>query len=243
MFGGFGITAGAHRLWSHKAYKATLFMRIFLMICQTMAFQNSIYEWVRDHRVHHKFTDTNADPHNSKRGFFFSHMGWLMMKKHPDVRNKGKAIDMTDLEQDGVVMFQKKHYLTLMPIIAFVIPALPPYFMWGYSMPASFFICSLLRYTVSLHFTWLVNSAAHMWGTRPYDKNISAVNTLSVAIFANGEGWHNYHHVFPWDYKAAEVGTYGTNHTTCFIDMFAYFGEFSLLKFAISFYVFQFSQY
>lgn len=108
MFGAFGITAGAHRLWSHRSYKAKWPLRLILMISQTLAFQNSIYEWVRDHRVHHKFTDTDADPHNAKRGFFFSHIGWLMMKKHTDVREKGKTVDMTDLESDPIVMFQKR---------------------------------------------------------------------------------------------------------------------------------------
>lgn len=108
MFGAFGITAGAHRLWSHRAYKAKWPLRVLLMLSQTLAFQNSIYEWVRDHRVHHKFTDTDADPHNARRGFFFSHIGWLMVKKHPDVKQKGQTVDMSDLEHDQVVMFQKK---------------------------------------------------------------------------------------------------------------------------------------
>lgn len=111
VFGAFGITGGAHRLWAHKAYKAKVPLRIILMILQTLAFQNSIYEWVRDHRVHHKYTDTNADPHNSKRGFFFSHMGWLLCKKHNDVKTKGAAIDMSDLELDPIVMFQKRFEL------------------------------------------------------------------------------------------------------------------------------------
>lgn len=78
------------------------------MVFQTWAVQNDIHEWSRDHRVHHKFTDTDADPHNINRGLFFSHIGWLMCKKHPDVINKGKQVDMTDLERDPVVMFQKK---------------------------------------------------------------------------------------------------------------------------------------
>ncbi len=129
-----GITAGAHRLWAHRSYKAKLPLRIALMLFQTIAFQvgnplllcrgphrdlaaglttlrlfqNHIHEWVRDHRVHHKYTDTDADPHNASRGFFFSHMGWLMVRKHPDVRRKGAGVDMSDLEQDPVVMFQKK---------------------------------------------------------------------------------------------------------------------------------------
>ncbi|CAA9994922.1 unnamed protein product [Nesidiocoris tenuis] len=108
FMGGMGITAGAHRLWAHKTYKANTALRVILMVCNCLAFQNHVYEWVRDHRVHHKFTDTDADPHNSRRGFFFSHMGWLLMKKHSDVKTKGKLVDMSDLEEDKVLMFQKK---------------------------------------------------------------------------------------------------------------------------------------
>lgn len=103
-----GITAGAHRLWAHRTYAAKLPLRILLMIMQTTALQNHIYEWTRDHRVHHKFTETDADPHNAKRGFFFSHVGWLMVRKHKDVFIKGKTVDLSDLEADPVVMFQKK---------------------------------------------------------------------------------------------------------------------------------------
>jgi len=71
-------------------------------------FQNHIYEWVRDHRAHHKFTDTDADPHNSQRGFFFCHIGWLMVRKHPDVKIKGKSIDMSDIEKDPIVVWQRR---------------------------------------------------------------------------------------------------------------------------------------
>ena len=63
---------------------------------------------MRDHRQHHKFSDTDADPHNASRGFFFSHIGWLMVKKHPEVLRKGSAVDMSDLTNDPLVMFQKK---------------------------------------------------------------------------------------------------------------------------------------
>lgn len=71
-------------------------------------FQNDVCEWARDHRVHHKFSETDADPHNATRGFFFSHVGWLLVRKHPDVKEKGKAIDMSDLEADPFLKFQKK---------------------------------------------------------------------------------------------------------------------------------------
>lgn len=74
----------------------------------TVVPQNCLYVWIRDHRQHHKYSDTVADPHNASRGFFFSHIGWLMVRKHPEVIEKGKKIDMTDIEMDPYAMFQKK---------------------------------------------------------------------------------------------------------------------------------------
>ncbi|XP_031334554.1 acyl-CoA Delta(11) desaturase-like isoform X1 [Photinus pyralis] len=221
---GVGVTAGAHRLWAHRAYKAKLPMRIFLMICQTAAFQNHIYEWVRDHRVHHKFTDTDADPHNAKRGFFFSHIGWLMLKKHPDVKIKGRTVDMSDMEGDQVIQFQKKYYPVLVPLLAFILPAFVPWYFWGENGWVSWYTAGIFRYCFSLNSTWLVNSAAHIWGTKPYDKTIGPTQNLGVALTALGEGWHNYHHVFPWDYKAAELGNYRMNFTTFVIDCFSKIG-------------------
>lgn len=107
--GALGTTIGAHRLWAHKCFKATWQLRALLALCNSTLFFNSIYIWARDHRVHHKFTDTNADPHNYSRGFFFSHIGWLLLKKHPDVRTKGATIDLSDMESDPIVMFQNKY--------------------------------------------------------------------------------------------------------------------------------------
>ncbi|CAH0549543.1 unnamed protein product [Brassicogethes aeneus] len=220
---GQGITSGAHRLWSHRAYKARLPLRIFLCILQTMSVQTPIYDWARDHRVHHKFTDTDADPHNAKRGFFFSHMGWLMIKKHKDVSTKGKTIDLSDLEADPVVMFQKKYYLILMPI-AFLIPTAVPWYFWGETLWNSWHAAGIFRYTLLINGTWSVNSVAHIWGMRPYDKNIKPTENYFVAFMTFGEGWHNYHHAFPWDYKAAELGNYGLNWSTGFIDLMAKIG-------------------
>ncbi|XP_012142118.2 acyl-CoA Delta-9 desaturase isoform X3 [Megachile rotundata] len=223
LLAGMGITAGAHRLWAHRSYKAKWPMRVFLMICQSIAFQNHIYEWVRDHRVHHKFTDTDADPHNAQRGFFFSHMGWLLVRKHPDVFRKGATVDMSDVINDPVVLWQKRLYIILMPIFCFVLPTWIPCYFWD-EKPLNAWYSTVWRYTLNLHFTWLVNSAAHIWGMKPYDKNIGPTENIGVAICAVGEGWHNYHHVFPWDYKAAELGNYKLNLTTAFIDFCARLG-------------------
>ncbi|CAL8145716.1 unnamed protein product [Orchesella dallaii] len=219
----FGITAGAHRLWSHKSYKANLPLRVFLMFAQTIACQNSIHEWARDHRVHHKYTDTNADPHNSKRGFFFCHVGWLFVKKHDDLKTKGKTIDISDLETDSVVMFQKKYFKWLTFLIAFLGPWYIPIRMWREDEWISWNLV-LVRYMFTLNITWCINSVAHLWGHRPYDKNINPAESKLTTILTVGEGWHNYHHTFPWDYKAAELPNYLFNWTTGLIDFFAWIG-------------------
>lgn len=96
--------------------------------------------------------------------------------------------------------------------------------LWNESFYNSFIAHCVIRYVFSLNFTWLVNSAAHIWGSHPFDKRINPAENAIVSFCAMGEGWHNYHHVFPWDYKAAELGAYGLNLTTFWIDLFAKIG-------------------
>lgn len=106
--GELGVTAGAHRLWSHKSYKAKLPLQIILMVLNSIAFQNSAIDWIRNHRTHHKYSDTDADPHNASRGFFYSHIGWLLVKKHPETIRRGKTVDLSDIYNNPVLRFQKK---------------------------------------------------------------------------------------------------------------------------------------
>ncbi|XP_076327156.1 acyl-CoA desaturase-like isoform X2 [Tachypleus tridentatus] len=221
---GLGITAGAHRLWCHRSYKAKLFLRILLMIFNCIACQNDIYEWSRDHRVHHKFTETDADPHNIKRGFFFAHMGWLLHRKHPDVREKGRTVDCSDILQDPVVRFQRRFYIPLVFLFSFYFPTMIPVWLWGEKVWLAFLTSGILRYAITLHVTWLVNSAAHYWGNRPYNCFIYARENKRVAWWALGEGFHNYHHTFPYDYSTSEFG-WRLNITTMFLDLMATLGQ------------------
>ncbi|XP_068927399.1 stearoyl-CoA desaturase [Petaurus breviceps papuanus] len=223
MMSALGITAGAHRLWSHRSYKARLPLRVFLTIFNTMAFQNDIFEWSRDHRVHHKFSETDADPHNAKRGFFFSHVGWLLVRKHPDVIEKGASVDLSDLKAEKLLMFQRKYYKPGILLLCFVFPTLVPCYFWGERFAHSLCVATFLRYAFVLNATWLVNSAAHMYGTRPYDKNINPRENILVALGAAGEGFHNYHHTFPYDYSASEY-RWHINFTTFFIDCMCLLG-------------------
>jgi stearoyl-CoA desaturase (delta-9 desaturase) len=194
-----------------------------LTFCNTLAFEDSVIDWARDHRVHHKFSETDADPHNAKRGFFFSHVGWLLCRKHPQVKEKGKQIDLSDLWADPILRFQKKYYNFLMPLISFVMPTVVPMYFWNETFGNAFCV-NLFRYALTLNATWLVNSAAHMWGDKPYDRFINPAENLVVAVLALGEGWHNYHHTFPWDYKTSELGKYSVNFSAALIDFFAKIG-------------------
>lgn len=214
-----GVTAGGHRLWSHRSYKATLPLRVFLMLCQSMAFQGSIFEWSRDHRVHHKGSDTNADPHNASRGFFFAHMGWVMVRKHPEVRRQGAKIRVDDLLDDPVVVFQKKHYRLIVLVMCYVVPT-----AIGHAMGSSwtgFWVGGVFRHVWLLHMTWCVNSVGHFFGYKPYDISIRAVENLLLSILVIGEGYHNYHHKFPSDYATSEYGLFSGqfNPTKLFIDV------------------------
>ena len=200
-----GITAGAHRLWSHKSYKATLPLRTFLSLLFTATGQNDIFTWCRDHRLHHKYTETDADPHNSRRGAFFAHVGWLLTKKHPDVIVKGKTIDNSDLMADPVVYYNKKFYIPLYMLLRVYLPTLVPMIWYD----QEFRLCvvgTFTQYMFNLHSVWFVNSAAHIFGERPYNNKIQPRENFFVALFGLNEGFHNYHHQFPWDYAIAEFG-------------------------------------
>ena len=151
-----------------------------------LALQNDIYEWCRDHRAHHRFSDTDADPHNSSRGFFFSHVGWLLVRKHPEVARRGRTINMDDLKADPVVMFQRRYYIPMVLLIWGLIPAYLPT-LWGEPLWECFFGCIFTRYALTLNLTWLVNSWSHLYGTRPYDSQIAPVES-SIRHLLMGEG-------------------------------------------------------
>jgi stearoyl-CoA desaturase (Delta-9 desaturase) len=139
------------------------------MILNTIFYEASILQWAKFHRVHHKGSDTDSDPHNATRGFFFSHFGWLLCRNHPDYTRELAKVDVSDLEADPIVMFQHKYFPILVPLLSFVLPPSIAYYCLGETFVNSVFVALIFRYVLSFHFVALVNSAAHMWGNRPYD--------------------------------------------------------------------------
>ncbi len=194
---GISITGGYHRLWAHRAYEARLPLRLFYMLFGAQALQNSILIWTSMHRVHHKnVDDVESDPYSIRRGFWYAHMGW-MLRDYPC-----HAVDLSnvqDLQRDPVVMFQHRHYLGL---ALFMNIGLPLLVGWASGDPwGVLLVAGLLRLVVNHHFTFLINSLAHMWGRRPYTEDNSARDNDLIALFTYGEGYHNYHHLFSWDYR------------------------------------------
>lgn len=151
-------------------------------------------------------------------------MGWLLCRKHPEVKSKGSQIDMSDVWADPIVRFQRRFYIPLVLLIWGIIPVVIPVYLWNEVLSIAI-TGNFFRYIMSLHHAWLVNSAAHISGFRFYERSIQPVENHLVTYLTLGEGYHNYHHTFPWDYSASEHGwRFNFNPATMFIDFYAMLG-------------------
>lgn len=188
------ITMGYHRLYAHVTYRTHPAIEAFLAFWGTVATQGSIFSWSHDHRIHHRHVDTDLDPYSAPKGFWHSHMLW-MLKKRPDVNPR----IIQDLWKRPSLQFQHKHFGSLM-VAANVVVWLGLWAITGDPI-GSFVIGILLRMFLVHHCTWFINSLAHMWGSQPYSTEHTAVNNFILSILTFGEGYHNYHHTFAGDYR------------------------------------------
>ncbi|RHZ52158.1 hypothetical protein Glove_464g31 [Diversispora epigaea] len=191
-----GITVGYHRLWSHRAFTARGPLRFALGIWGTLAFQGSIKWWVLRHRLHHRFTDTDHDPYSAAKGLWFSHIGWIFSKPYYP---RLKSVDASDLNADPVVVFQHKYYVPLALFTGLVLPTMVAS-LWGDALGGLLY-AGVVGRIVIWHCTFCINSLAHYTGDQVYSTEISARGNLFLAFITNGEGYHNFHHEFPKDYR------------------------------------------
>ncbi|EIT71015.1 Fatty acid desaturase [Hydrocarboniphaga effusa AP103] len=196
-FSGLSITGGYHRLWSHKAYQAHWGLRLFYAAFGAQALQNSVLVWASMHRVHHREVDHETlDPYSSRRGLWYSHMGWMLRDEQSHKLDFG---NVRDLEKDPIVAFQHKHYLGVALFMNIAVPLLAG---WATGDPwGTLVLAGLVRLVVNHHFTFLINSLAHFWGRQPYTTENSARDNDFLAVLTYGEGYHNFHHLFQWDYR------------------------------------------
>jgi stearoyl-CoA desaturase (delta-9 desaturase) len=211
---GTAVSGGYHRLFSHRAYKASWLVRFFFLCFGAAAFENSALKWSSDHRIHHQHVDSEQDPYTIGEGFWYAHWTWVMEEKTMPI------VGVADLEKDPLVRWQhRNHFLigavvSLIPLwIGMAVGNVWGYLVWGL----------VLRIVVTHHSTFLINSAAHMFGSRPYtDKNTARDNWL-LAPLTYGEGYHNFHHLWQWDYRNGALW-YQWDSTKWLLNVLAWFG-------------------
>jgi stearoyl-CoA desaturase (delta-9 desaturase) len=195
---GFSITLGYHRLYSHLTFQAHWIVRLLTLVFGAGAFENSVLLWTCEHRSHHKHVDHDEDPYCISKGFFHAHMGWLMFKLNP----LPPFDNVADLQKDPLVRWQYRYIHLIAVTVAFVFPAILG-FAWGgwVSALGAFLIAGVARIVVLQHCTFCINSLCHYMGKRPYSSRCSARDSWLMAIVTLGEGYHNYHHEFQYDYR------------------------------------------
>lgn len=190
----YSITVGYHRLFSHASFKAHAIVRFLTLFFGAASFEQSALIWCSQHRKHHRYVDTDLDPYNIKKGFFYAHFGWMAFWEHAD-----EFDNVLDLQKSRMIVSQHRHY-TLWAITSGIL--LPVFIgaLTGHALGA-FLIAFCARVTFVYHITWCINSVAHTFGQATYDIDSTAKDNWFAALLTNGEGYHNYHHRFPGDYR------------------------------------------
>jgi stearoyl-CoA desaturase (Delta-9 desaturase) len=200
---GLGVTVGFHRHFTHGSFKAKRPLRVALAVIGSTAFQGGVIGWVADHRRHHAFSDKEGDPHSPWlfgtgpaamiRGFWHSHMGWILGRDRTNARRF--ALDLL-ADRDIVAVDRLFLPLTLASLLVpALIGGLVSVSWWG-ALTALFW-AGLVRVAVLHHVTWSINSICHMVGDRPFAARDRSANVWWLAVASFGESWHNLHHADP----------------------------------------------
>ncbi len=218
------ITTGYHRYFSHRTYSVHPVIEWLYIFVGAGSFQGSVLAWSTDHRRHHLEVDSHDDPYSRSKGFWYAHFWWLFRE---DAHPKAKAFPK-DLTKSKAIMFQHNYYPLVATFVGFVIPGLIG-LACGFGFWGGVLIGGFLRITLSQHSTFLINSAAHTWGTRPYTDTNTARDSFILAFLTFGEGYHNFHHFFQADYRNG-IRWYQWDPTKWTIEAMASLGLASKLK-------------
>jgi stearoyl-CoA desaturase (Delta-9 desaturase) len=179
-----GVTAGFHRMLTHKSFVAHPLVKFSLLVLGSMAIEGSCIGWAADHLLHHQLSDKSGDPHSPTEGLWHAHLGWLFDGKQADA-----AYYCPGLLKDRLISFVDRTFVLWVALglaIPFVIGGWHG-LIWG----------GLVRVFFVHHVTWSVNSVCHTWGARPYTTDDRSRNNWLVGLLAMGEGYHNSHHRWP----------------------------------------------
>lgn len=193
----FSITAFFHRYLSHKTFQTSRPVQFIFILIGTMSAQRGPLWWAAHHRYHHRFTDTEQDPHSSTHGFWYSHVGWFLNEQNFNIRKevikdwlKYPELIWLDRFSLPVVLLTAFGIYALGEWLATSMPALatsgPQLLVWGF----------VISTVLLIHATLSINSLAHLYGQRDFETDDNSRNNLWLSIITLGEGWHNNHHYY-----------------------------------------------
>lgn len=187
--GSLGIGLGYHRLLTHRGFKVPKWLEYTLSLFGTLALQSGPLSWVSTHRIHHAFTDQENDPHSPRHGTYWAHIGWIFRGTSQNQTEETMRRYCPDMIDDKVHRVLNRFYWVPTVLVGVGLYAIGGFGMmlWGI----------FLRTVMGWHFTWLVNSATHLWGSRRFETRDDSRNNGLVAALSWGEGWHNNHHAHP----------------------------------------------
>ena len=190
LLGSIGICLGYHRLLTHKSFQVPKWLEYIIATIGALAIQGGPIFWVAGHRQHHAFAeDIDKDPYSAKRGFWWSHILWMVYPKSTTYSHQSYMRFAPDLARDRYYRWLDRYFLVLQLPLAVLLYALGG---WSFVIYGIF-----LRSVVLWHSTWLINSATHVWGDRDHDVEDNSRNLWWAALLTYGEGWHNNHHAHP----------------------------------------------
>lgn len=205
LVSGHGLTAGFHRMFTHRSFKAARWLKVTLAIAGSLSLEGSLLSWVANHRRHHAYTDRLGDPHSPHeygngtwgqiRGLAHAHVGWLFQTQRTDETRWAP-----DLIQDHDLVAISR----LFPVLAVGSIGLPMFLGWAITQTwkgalGGLIWGGLVRIFLLHHATFSVNSACHLWGQRPFMTRSTDMSTnfAPLAVLALGDNWHNLHHSCP----------------------------------------------
>jgi stearoyl-CoA desaturase (delta-9 desaturase) len=192
-----GIGMCYHRLLTHRGYQCPKWVEYVMSVFATLSLEGGPIFWVSTHRVHHQLSDQEGDPHTPREGGWWAHAGWILFGEALHAQTEALSRYSPDLGRDRFhVWLSKYHWL---PITLSGVLLLAGGWIWGGFLNGIAMVLwgVLLRVTLGLHATWLVNSATHLWGSRRFQTRDDSRNNWWVALLTGGEGWHNNHHAHP----------------------------------------------
>lgn len=213
VFCSLGIGLCYHRALCHGSVKLVKWLERTLAIFGICSLQDSPSHWVALHRLHHKHSDEEPDPHSPTKSFFWGHVGWVLFKRSDRRREEVCQKCAPDLMRDPFYAGLEKHLLWVWIFVAHAILFFAGGFLLGWArsgvarglqMGSSLLVWGVVvRIVYTWHITWAVNSICHVWGYRNYRTSDNSRNNWLVALATNGEGWHNNHHA---DQRSAAHG-------------------------------------